>query len=135
MFLVVYIQGAVQLYISVIHIVGELDQQHDIIDDLLIDNIYIEIGNITSFSPLTPAETFPGEDNRAEAVLQFQVYCDNARYGPFCDVECHGRDDAEGHYQCDIHGNRECIEGYQSLETNCTECVTADECGKKNLNS
>ena len=123
-------QGSVQLYIRVTHTVGERDEDENLTDDLLIDNIYVEISNITSFSPLTPERTFPGVDNRAEAELQFEVNCDNNRYGPFCDVECHGRDDAEGHYQCDVNGDRECIEGYQSLENNCTECVTADECSK-----
>ena len=102
----------------------------ELTDDLLIDHLYIEIENLTSFSPATPAVVYEGEGGRVEAELQFNVACDGDWYGPFCDVECHGRDDSGGHYQCNIYGVRECIEGYQNLETNCTECMAAEGCSK-----
>lgn len=125
------LQGSAQLYIRATHTVGDFDKQLDLTDDILIDDIYIEIENLTSFSPPTPPEVFTGEGGRAEAEqLQFGVDCDGNWYGPFCDMECHGRDDSGGHYQCNQDGVRECLEGYQNLETNCTECAPADGCSK-----
>lgn len=121
------IQGSIQLYIRATHIVG------DMIDDQLIDNMYIEIDNLTSFSPRTPTVEYRGDNGLLEARIQFEVNCDTDRYGPYCDVECHGRNDSEGHYLCNQNGDRECLEGYQNLETNCTVCVTATGCSE-NLN-
>ena len=71
-----------------------------------------------------------GDGGRVEAELQFEVNCETNYYGPYCDVECHGRDDTEGHYLCNSSGERECLEGYQNLETNCTECIAPDGCGE-----
>ena len=126
-------QGSVQLYIRTTHTVGDLDQQLELIDDVLIDDLYIEIQNLPSFSPPTPPMVFTGDGVRVEAELQFGVACDGNRYGPFCDVECVGRDNSDGHYECNQDGVIECLEGYQNLETNCTECVAADGCSKSSI--
>ena len=119
-----------QLYIRTTHTVGDPDRQPQLADDILIDNLYIEIENLTSLSPPSPAEVFTGDGGRVESEMQFQVNCDGNWYGPFCDVECRGRNDPGGHYQCNGEGVRECLEGYQNLETNCTECVPADGCSE-----
>ena len=113
-------QGSIQLYIRVTHTISDPDQQ-------LIDDMYIEIGNLSSCSPRMPVEQFIGNGGRVQAGLQFRLQCDPGWYGPYCDVECH---DLDAHYQCDCNGDWECMEGYQNLETNCTECLAADGCSK-----
>lgn len=122
-------QGSIQLYTRATHM-GDPDDEQDLTDDQLIDNMYIEIDNLTSFSPRTPMEEYRGDNGLLEARIQFEVNCDTDRYGPYCDVECHGRNDSEGHYLCNQNGDWECLEGYQNLETNCTECVAANGCSK-----
>ena len=123
-------QGSVQLYVRATHTVGDLDLQLQLTDDVLIDNLYIEIQNLTSFSPLTPSMVFTEDEGRVEAELRFGVNCDGNWYGPFCDVECVGRNDSSGHYLCNQHGAIECLEGYTNEESNCTECVPEDGCSK-----
>ena len=49
-------KGSIQLYIRVTHNVGAPDKQQELINDVLIDELYIEISNLTSFSPRTLAE-------------------------------------------------------------------------------
>lgn len=130
--LYVFLQGSIQLYIRATHIVGDPDREYDLMtDDLLIDNMYIEIDNLTSFSPRTPTEHYRGDNGLLEAAIQFEVNCETDHYGPYCDVECHGRNDPEGHYRCNQNGDWKCLEGYQNLETNCTECVAAVGCSEE----
>ena len=122
------VQGSVQLYIRVTHTIGGVDTHQVLTDDLLIDNLFIEVANLTSFSPLTPVELFIGEAGRVEAELQFGVVCDGNCYGPDCSVECNSRNDATAHYRCDRNGDWECMDGYQDLATNCTKCLPAVGC-------
>lgn len=63
-----------------------------------------------------------------EAELQFEVNCSSNYYGSHCDVECQERNDSLGHYLCNSDGSKECLEGYENVETNCIECIAADGC-------
>ena len=116
------------MYIRATHTIGDPDQSTELIDDIPIDNVYIEISNINSSSPPTPHQNFTGVGGRVEAEIAFEVNCVSDYYGPYCD--CQDRNDSLGHYQCNIYGSRECLEGYQNAETNCIECVAADGCCK-----
>ena len=50
-------------------------------------------------------------------------------YGDDCSVFCEPSDnDAAGHFTCGSTGEKVCLPGYQSPDSNCTECTPADGC-------
>ena len=60
--------------------------------------------------------------------MAFQLNCEENFYGGDCAQFCTGRDDERGHYSCDAHGEKICLEGFQDASTNCTQCALATEC-------
>lgn len=62
--------------------------------------------------------------------IGYELRCADNHYGKDCSRSCVGRDDAGGHFVCDVQGFRRCMNGYQNLNTNCTECAPSPECCK-----
>lgn len=105
----------------------------ELVDDPLLDNFFIEITNFDSNSDPTPVLQFIGVFGRIRAQFQFEVDCETNYYGPDCSIACFGRNDSQGHYRCNQDGQWECLEGYQNVDSNCTECVPSDGCCKEHI--
>lgn len=58
--------------------------------------------------------------------LTLSIQCQPDFHGPMCD--CQNRNDSTGHFTCTQSGDIECLEGYQNISTNCTDCSPAPGC-------
>ncbi|XP_053535337.1 protein jagged-2 isoform X1 [Ictalurus punctatus] len=58
------------------------------------------------------------------ATFQYSVCvrCDRHYYGNKCNKLCRPRDDPFGHYECDHHGNLQCLEGWTGSDCNKAIC-------------
>lgn len=112
------VQGGVQLLLTV------EDMDKDLVDLFLIELN----GTATASNESVSATTMHYAGLRGGATLEMSaaVSCESGFYGASCD--CQGRDDATAHFTCNVAGERVCLEGYQNLATNCTECVPAEGC-------
>ena len=112
------VQGGVQILLTI-----------EDMDEDLVDLFLIELnGTATASNESVSATTmqYTGLSGIATLEISTAVSCESGFYGPSCD--CQGRDDAAGHFTCNGAGERVCLQGYQNLMTNCTECVPAEEC-------
>ncbi|KAF5892721.1 protein jagged-2-like isoform X2, partial [Clarias magur] len=56
------------------------------------------------------------------------VRCDRHYYGNKCNKLCRPRDDAFGHFECDHHGNLQCLEGWTGPE--CKKAICKQGCSE-----
>lgn len=76
-------------------------------------------------------EMNPGDEHQEihhlglTASIQYSVgvRCDRHYYGNKCNKLCRPRDDLFGHYECDHHGNLQCLEGWTGPECRKGVCV------------
>lgn len=54
----------------------------------------------------------------AQFHFQVRLSCNEHYYGFGCNKFCRPRDDYFGHYECDHHGNRTCLEGWTGPDCN-----------------
>ena len=106
-----FLQGAFRLIITV------SDDDHPFNDDA-IDKIVIQ-------RRMSPGEsergTFNGQsigDFRMDVTVT--VRCDANFYGNSCNIACVPRDDSQGHYTCNSHGQKVCNEGWIDPFYSCT---------------
>ncbi|XP_008314690.1 LOW QUALITY PROTEIN: protein jagged-1a [Cynoglossus semilaevis] len=58
----------------------------------------------------------------AQFHFQVRLSCNEHYYGFGCNKFCRPRDDYFGHYECDHHGNRTCLEGWTGPDCNTVIC-------------
>ena len=56
----------------------------------------------------------------ANISFSYRMVCLQNYYGNSCSRLCVPRDDANGHYSCDINGNRVCLPGWSNVAAYCT---------------
>lgn len=84
-------------------------------DELLIERS-IHKGMI---NPGEEKQTVEHKSLTANIEYTIRVRCDENYYSSKCNKVCRPRDDYFGHYVCDQHGNRECMEGWTNLTAGC----------------
>ena len=107
-----FLQGQVEMYVRV-------DDDDDDGTSDLVTRFYIEI-SATAGLEFTSTQEY-GENSVGLLGASYRVSCTEDFYSPDCSVFCRARDDAQGHYTCDSQGNRVCLSGNCSPETD--ECV------------
>ena len=72
-----------------------------------------------------------GSQSHTRLEYEYRMVCSAHYYGKDCDTLCRPRDDQFGHYICDDHGNKICLDGFQKDPNN----AEGDYCtkGKTNL--
>lgn len=127
-------QESLQVYILVIHdltaTLGPLSPGNPVVGEL-IDFVFLEQLSLAPNERQTSAVNYTGRFQRATLELSFCVTCTFEFYGSLCDVFCPlAQNDSFGHFMCDGNGTRVCLEGYNELETNCTDCIPLEGCCK-----
>ena len=117
-------QGMVDIFFTVYDLDGTVGvaASSDVVDNILISP-QLEAHNSSS----TQVMTYTG--NYSMLDLSFKLICRENHYTPQC-VFCMETNNTKGHYTCDSSGKKVCLEGYQNITANCTECVPAEDCGE-----
>ena len=92
----------------------------------VVDNIIIPL-DVSSSATFSETRTYSGNLSRLQ--LAFRLTCGPDSYGPHC-TYCVDTNDTTGHFTCDPVSGKVCLEGYQNPQTNCTECIPGQNCGK-----
>ena len=91
----------------------------------VIDLVFIDQIDLLPSFPPSPSVDFNGSFGIISLTATFQVICAPNFFGNKCDMQCEHRNDTTGHFTCDpVSGMKICLEGYQNVETNCTESET-----------
>ena len=88
-------------------------------DDEFVDVFVITV-DVMAFSVL---QNYTGKYGYGTLQVSFMATCTEHYFGADCATFCEERDDELGHFTCDGEGNKVCLQGYQNLNTNCTECM------------
>lgn len=97
----------------------------------LIDVIFVDSVSVAASTPQSPVREYSGNLSRVTLGLSFRVTCAVNFFGPDCNSVCQSaRDDSLGHFTCDpVDGSsRVCLQGYQNITADCTECIPLDGC-------
>ena len=57
---------------------------------------------------------------QSELRYSYHAFCDEYYFGDSCAEYCRPRDDTLGHYNCDVEGNKQCLEGWKG--NYCSDC-------------
>ena len=83
--------------------------------DDLIDRVFIVGTNVAISETYTQSQTYTGIYNNVQMDMSYRVVCQTNYYGSTCNVNCEGRDDDLGHYECNSDGDRVCLSGWTGL--------------------
>ena len=92
----------------------------------LVDNIFIT-PQLSAHASFTSVITYMG--NYSMLDISFRLVCGGDYYGSKCTF-CVDTNDTSGHYTCDNNGKKTCLDGYQNITSDCTECVPSEDCGE-----
>ena len=99
--------------------------------ELPIDAISGVVVNRTTGDASSPSQEYFGDNLIFSVTLNFRVVCSPNFYDQDCNTFCVARNDTSGRFTCnEDDGSIVCFEGYQNENTNCTECIPAENCCK-----